>query len=204
MNATPNAFLRLLSRHNRHATWMALSCLLGALLMWQLIVFFFILILLGLTTAVVGDWGGTVPLWIYASAIALAAILLIWGCLDQWMRRYTPIVDRSIIGWHVLGDALLMPVRITFGIWGNLGALILLDGRQKLHAWTVLQAMNRAGKVPAHALGQLDSNSQRLAKSLRALQLLDLIARYQGEDDVYYLVNHQAADPLMVEAGEQS
>ena len=204
MSPTPKAFLRLLSRHNRHVIWMALVCLLGALLVWQLIVFFFILILLGLTTAVLGDWGGSIPLWIYASAIALAAILLVWGCLDQWLRRYTPIVDRSIIGWHVLGDALLMPVRITFGIWGNLGALILFNGRQKLHAWTVIQAMSRAGKVQAHALGQLDSNPQRLEKSLRALQLLDLIARYQGDDDAYYLINHQAAEPLMIKAGEQS
>lgn len=197
MSTPPKAFLRLLAQHNWHATWMAIACLVGALIIWQLIVFFLILILLGLTTAVRGDWGGEVPSWIYVVAVGLAAVLFIWGSVDQWLRRFTPASDRAIIGWHVLGDALLMPVRITFGIWGNLGALILLNPTQKAHAWTVLQAMNRVGKVQTHALGQLDANTHRLERSLRTLQMLDLINHYQGEQDAYYLVNQQIAQNLL-------
>jgi hypothetical protein len=203
MNSPTRAFQRLITKHNWHAIWMSLVCLLGALIIWQLIVFFLFLILLGLTTAVLGDWGEKVPSWIFVTAVGLAMILLIWGSLDQWLRRYSPMSDRSIIGWHVIGDALLMPVRITFGIWGNLGALIFLNRDQKRHAWTVLQAMQRAGKVQSHALGQLDSNPKRLQHSLRTLQLLDLVSRYQVDQDAYYLVNHQRSDSLLLD-GEGS
>jgi len=204
MSQPSRAFQRLITRHNWHVIWMSLVCLIGALIIWQLIVFFLYLILLGLTTAVLGDWGEKVPPWIFVTAVGVALILLIWGSVDQWLRRYTPMTDRSIIGWHVIADALLMPVRITFGIWGNLGALIILSRNQKQHAWTVLQAMQRAGKVPSHALGQLDSNPKRLQHSLGVLQLLDLISRYQLDHDAYYLVNRERADSLLIEGGASS
>lgn len=174
-------------------------CLLGALILWLVIVFFLILILilLGLTTAMLGDWGDAIPQWIYAVAIGLAAFLLVWGSIDQWIRRYSPTRDRAIIGFHVTGDTLLMPVRVTFGIWGNLGALLFLNPRQKMHAWTILQAMQRAGKIPAHALGQLDENTARLNHSVQALQMLNLVSRYPGEPEAYYLVHQEKAQLLM-------
>lgn len=197
MKRPPGEFLRLISKHNRHVVWMALMCLLGALILWHVIIFFLILILLGLTTAVLGDWGDAIPRWIYAVAIGLAAFLLIWGSIDQWIRRYSPTQDRAIIGFHVIGDAMLMPARVTFGIWGNLGALLFLSPRQKVHAWTILQAMQRAGKIPAHAMGQLDENADRLNRSVHALQMLNLVSRYPGELEAYYLVHQEKVQMLM-------
>lgn len=197
MNAPPRAFQQLLTRHNWHAFWMSLVCLLGALILWQVIGFFLYLILLGLTTAVHGDWGDEVPRWIPITAIGSTLVLFIWGSVDEWLRRYAPTSDRAIIGWHVIADALLMPVRVTFGIWGNLGAMVFLSREQKFHVWTVLKAMNRVGKIQAHALGQLDTDPARLQQSLQVLQLLDLVSRYQVDHDAYYLVNHEITSRLM-------
>lgn len=44
MNSPTRAFQRLITKHNWHAIWMSLVCLLGALIIWQLIVFFIFLI----------------------------------------------------------------------------------------------------------------------------------------------------------------
>lgn len=175
---------------------MAGASLLAALLLWNAVFFFFVLILLGLTTAVIGDWGAGVPRWIHLAAGGGAAFLFLWGMLDEGVRRYRGITDRTIIGWHVAGDVLLLPVRITFAIWGNLGAVLMLSPSETYHAWRLLEALRKRRKTHAHELGQLDSRLSRVHRSLEILQILDLVHRFQGREDAWYLVNESAVEPM--------
>lgn len=184
----PAAFRRELRAHNRHAVLLALGSLALALLAWNLAYFFFVLILLGLTTAARGDFGSHIPPWIPASAGGLALILLIWGVLDAYRRRFAPPPDRAILGWHLLGDFLLLPVRLTFAVWGNLDAVRRLDSTALDRAWELLLTIHRAGRANAGALALVEPDPPRLHRLLSTLQFLGYIDLHRGEREWFYAV----------------
>lgn len=192
MKPAPAGFRRLIRAHNVHAITMAALSLVAAVVAWNLAYFFFVLILLGLTTAVRGDEGPTIPPWILASALVCAGLLLVWGLLDRWRHRYAPLSDREIVGLHVFTDFALLPVRLTLAIWGNVGAVVWLEQDGSRRAWALLEAISAAGKAPRSALSLVESDASALQRQLRALQMLACVELHAGRGDWYYSVRGNA------------
>lgn len=186
---TAPAWLRAqLRSHNRHAFGLAALSLASALLAWNLAYFFFALILLGLHTSIHGGIGTEMPTWISASALGLTGVLFVWGGIDQILRRYEGASDRSIVGWHLIGDFLLLPVRLTYAIWGNLTALRRLNAADLERAWELLVSIQRGGKGYLHSLALVEPDTDRLFRIVTTLQMLGLIDLHRGEGDWFYTV----------------
>jgi hypothetical protein len=193
---TPAPFRARIASHNRHAVFLAVCALLGASLLWNLAYFFFVLILLGLTTAVRGDFGPAIPAWIPGTAGILAGILLVWGAADQFFRRFEGPPDRPIIGWHLIREVLLMPVRVTYAVWGNLSAIRQLDHHDIDRAWELLMAIHGAGRARLTELSLVEPNPRQLHKLLEVLQLTGYIDLHQGQDDWFYTVRSVETESL--------
>ncbi len=188
MSAAPAAFCAELRSHNLHALGGAILSLLAAALAWNLAYFFFVLILLGLETSVRGDFGGEIPRWILISALALAGVLFIWGLVDAGQRRFAPPSDRAIIGWHLISDFLLLPVRLTFAIGGNLRAVRLLTSSEIGRAWELVLTIHQQGKARLSTLSLIEADPARLQRLLATLQLLGYIDLHKGKQDWFYSI----------------
>ncbi len=188
MSRAPGAFRAELRSHNRHAAGIAIVSLFAAVIAWNLAYFFFTLILLGLVTSVRGDFGPDTPRWIPGTALALAATLLFWGVIDAHRRRFATASDRPIIGWHLVPDFLLLPVRITFAIGGNFSAIRPLTDAELDHAWELLTSIHRAGQAKIGTLRVVEPDPARLHRLLSTLQLLRYVDLHPGADDWFYSV----------------
>jgi hypothetical protein len=187
MNAT--AWLRVrLRAHNRHAIGLALLALASAVLIWNLVYFFFVFLLLGFLAATRGDIGPLTPEWIPHLAFVLLVLLLLWGVRDQFRHRYEGVSDRPIIGWHVFADFLLLPVRLTFAIWGNISAFRRLSDAELFRAWELLSAVRGNGKGHLNSLTLIEPDTDKLYRLITTLQMLDLIDLHRGEGDWFYTV----------------
>jgi len=192
--------------HNRAAAWLAVVSFVSGLVFWGLAYFFFVLILLGLVTAVRGDQGPEIPPWIPGTAFGLAVILLVWGLVDHLRNRYTRLTDRPIIGWHLIRDFLLLPVRLTFGSFSNLGAVRRLDAMELERAWELLLTIQERGKLPVNALGLIEPDEKRRVRLVSALQLCGIIDLHHVEDDWFYTVRSSEEGSLrkLLAGGEDS
>lgn len=186
--SAPAQFRADLRAHDIHAVGMAVLSLLAAVVVWGLAYFFFVLILLGLVTAARGDTGPEIPRWISETAAGLAILLFVWGICDRIRRRFTPIDDRPIIGWHLGNEFLLLPVRLTFAIGGNLGAARWLNPVEQDRAWELLTVIQRSGRTRVSALTVTEPDPGKLHRLLGALQLAGYIDLHRGEDDWFYSV----------------
>jgi hypothetical protein len=175
-----------LRAHNRAAAWLAIVSFVSGIALWGLAYFFFVLILLGLVTAAKGDQGPEIPRWIPETAFGLAVILLVWGMGDHFRNRYTRLTDRPIIGWHLFRDFLLLPVRLTFGSFANLGAIRRLDAGELERAWELLLMIQERGKVSVSTLGLIESDDRRRLRLVSALQLCGIIDLHHVEEDWFY------------------
>ncbi len=197
MNAAAPAWLRAqLRSHNRHALWLAILSLAAAVLTWNLAYFFFVLILLGAVTSVQGDRGPQIPAWIPGAAFVLAIGLFVWGVVDHLRGRYAGVSDRAIIGWHLLADFLLLPVRLTFAAWGNFRAIRQLNDDEISRAWELLVLIQQHGKARLSALTLVEPDSGRLFRLLNTLQLIDLIDLHRGEGDWFYAMRSNHGEEL--------
>lgn len=174
--------------HNIHALVLGILSLLAAVLAWNLAYFFFVLILLGLVTSARGEPFIEMPWWIPLTAFGLALVLLVWGTLDHFRKRYAGVSDRPIIGWHLFGEFLLLPVRLTFAIWGNLAAIRRLDDSQLARMAELLDAIHHSGKTRLSALTLVEPDAAQLHRLLGVLQFTRLIDLHRGEDDWFYTV----------------
>jgi hypothetical protein len=196
MTPAPAAFRRRFAAHNAHAITVAALSLLAAVVLWSLAYFFFALILLGLTTAARGDWADEMPAWIPATALALAGVLVVWGMIDLWLRRYRGATDRPIVGWHLIGEFLLLPVRVSLAVWGNLSAVRRLDAGEIERAWELLREIQSRGRAPLSSLTLIEPDARRLHRLLTALQFTRYIDLHQGGQDWFYTVRSDQAEPL--------
>ncbi len=186
---TPRRWLRVqLRSHNRHAAGLALLSLASALLAWNLAYFFFVLVLLGFHTAIHGGIGAERPAYVSVSGLGITLVLLVWGWVDQTRHRYDGVSDRSIVGWHLLGDILLLPVRLTYAIWGNLSAIRRLSDADLARAWELLSVIHCSGKGHLHALALVEPDTDRLYELITTLQMLDLVDLHRGEESWFYTV----------------
>jgi len=127
---------------------------------------------------------------------ACVGALLAWGVVDHFRNRFAAATDREIIGWHLLPDFLLLPVRLAFSIWGNLAAIRLLDARELDAARELLGVIRQKRRVPLSSLTLVEPDTRRLFKLVSALQLLDLIDLHRGEDGWFYTIRSTHDDEL--------
>ena len=190
----PREFRSRIASHNRHAIAAVLLCLLGSSALWALGYALIVGITLGFLTSIHGEeaaagtWLLLLPWWIQPTAFACASLLLLWGAIDRRFLRFRPVSDRQIIGWHVLGDVLLAPPRLTFGIWDHLRALIHLNEKQKCEAFALLRHIHHERRCSLSSLGSLLSGPRRLPKLLDALQLIGWIGLLRHDEEWCYII----------------
>ena len=138
----------------------------------------------------------TLPWWMNPAAALLAGLLLAWAAWEARWRRFKPVDDRPVVGWHIFGDIVLAPARMTFGVWNHLAAVIRVDHAEEIEAFDLLRHLYENGKCTASHLGALFSDLSRLRKLLAALQLAGWIDLHRGDDDGFYVVRSDEADDV--------
>jgi len=195
-------FRRRITSHNRHAVIAALLSLAGAWLSWTIAYGLVVGVTIGALTVVhgqeviMGDRLMTLPEWIHPAAMALALVLLVWAAVDERKNRYHPASDRAVVGWHILGDVLLLPARLTFGFGHQLAAIIRLNPAEQEQAIGILHHIYTEKRVPLHSLGAWFPDYSRLRKFLLALQLAGWIDLLRTEDGWIYIVRSTEADEV--------
>ena len=198
----PAEFRRRIRRHNRHAVMMSGLCLLGAWVGWLVAYGLVVGLALGFLTVVegqaviLGEKLVTLPWWMNPTAGLLAGILLAWASREQRWRRFKPVDDRPVVGWHIFGDIVLAPARMTLGVWNHLAAVIRVDHAEEIEAFELLRHLYENGKCTTSHLGALFSDLSRLRKLLAALQLAGWIDLHRGDDDGFYVVRSDEADDV--------
>ena len=195
-------FHRRISSHNRHAVMTALLSLAGAWLGWTIAYGLFVLVILGGLTVghgqevLLGERLMSLPAWIHPSAMAAALVLLVWAAVDERLHRFHPASDRSVVGWHLLGDVLLLPARLTFGVGHQLAAVIRLDQSERIEALDLLHHIYTEKRCPLHSLGAWFPNPGRLRKLLLALQVAGWTDLLRTEEGWIYIVRSTEADEV--------
>ena len=190
----PREFQSRIASHNRHAIAASAFCLLGAWLSWMLAYALVVGLTLGFLTAIHVTQAGEEapplawPWWVHPAALAGAALLLAWGAVDQRCRRFRPVNDRQIIGWHILGDVLLTPARLTFGVWEHLRAMIWLNETQRYEAFELLRHIREERQCSLSSLGSFFTDSTCLPKLLDALQLAGWIGLLLHDGEWCYII----------------
>jgi len=186
-------FHRRIASHNRHAVLASLLSLLGAWLAWTIAYALLAGITLGFLTIVqgqeviAGEKLIAFPAWLHSAALAAALASLVWAAVDERNSRYHPVSDRPVVGWHILGDILLLPARLTFGVGHQLAAIIRLSHSEQQEACDLLHHIHTEKRCPAHSLGAWFANPKRLRKILTALQLAGWIDLLRTEDGWIYI-----------------
>ena len=180
---------RRISSHNAHVVATAILALLGAGLAWTLFYAVAVGLSLGILTilygqeVIAGEMLQSIPIWLHVSAGILAGGLIVWGSIDECLLRYSPPAERAIIGWHVLGDFLLLAPRLTFSVFHHLSALVCIRREDLDLAGDLLVHVYKAKKSPRSTLAFLSHDQSGLERSLRALQLLGWLDKVRIEDD---------------------
>lgn len=196
------AFRRRITSHNRHAVIAAILSLVGAWVGWTVAYGLVVGVTVGALTVahgqevLMGERLMTLPAWIHPAALILALMLLVWAAVDEKTRRYHPASDRAVVGWHILGDVLLLPARLTFGVGHQLAAIIRLNSAEEEQALELLHHISTEKRAPLHSLGAWFPHPVRLRKLLLALQLAGWIDLLRTEDGWIYIVKSTEADEV--------
>jgi len=195
-------FRRRISSHNRHAVIAAVLSLLGAWVTWTVAYGLFVGAILGALTVahgqevLLGERLMSVPAWLHQAALAAALLLLIWAAVDERLNRFHPASDRAVVGWHILGDVLLLPPRLTFGFGHQLAAIIHLSHSERIEAYELLRHIHSEKRCLLHSLGAWFPDTRRLRKLLLALQLAGWIDLLRTEDGWIYIVKSTEAEEV--------
>lgn len=189
MSEVPEGFRARIAEHNRQCVLAAIVSLLGGWLVWTCLAAVYTGAVLLLDTVRTGDTNLLrPPFWYLPAGVVLIVVLFAWAGIDRWKRRFRPLADRSIIGWHLIPDVLLLPARVTLAVWDHLAARIVLTRRESAEAWRLLCAIGAVDRVPASSLALEFPDARLLSRLLAALQLVGWIDLLPGEEDWYYRV----------------
>jgi hypothetical protein len=205
-------FHQRVASHNRHAIIAAFLSLLGAWVTWAIAYALAAGVTLGVLTVVygqeviAGEMLLTLPAWMNPAALILALVLLVWAAVDERSTRYHPLTDRPVVGWHLLGDILLLPARLTFGIGHQLFAVIRLNRFAQAEAIEVLRHIHAEKRCAAHSLGAWFPDQRRLRKILAALQVVGWIDLLRTEEGWIYIERSNEAAELaaMFDAADEA
>ena len=202
-------FRQRISSHNRHAVIAALLSLVGAWIGWSIAYGLFVGVILGALTVangqevLLGERLMSLPEWIHPAAMSAALVLLVWASVDERLNRFHPTSGRAVIGWHILGDVLLLPARLTFGVGHQLATVIRLNHPGQIEALDLLHHIFTEKRCPLHSLGAWFPEAGRLRKLLLALQMAGWIDLLRTEDGWIYIVRSAEADDVAAIFGEE-
>ena len=197
-----------ISSHNRHVVVSAALSLIGAWLAWTLAYALVVGLTLGALTVVrgqeviAGEALLSLPPWLHPAALALALASLVWEAAAERRARFRPASDRPVIGWHIIGDIVLLPARLTFAIGHQLASLVFLGSAGREEALDLIGHIRAERRCPAHSLGARFPDRRRLEKSLFALQVLgwiDLLRADQGWD---FILRSSASEEIAALFGD--
>jgi len=189
MTEVPPVFLKSITDHNRHCWISAILSWVGAFVCWLIFTAVYVGFVLLVETMRTGDATiGTPPGWMIPVGCGIAVTMLVIASVDRWHRRFRPPSDRSIIGWHLLPEVLLLPAKLTFAIWDYLGARLKPSPWELSESWRLLEMITHRKRVPASTFGQEFGDPDLLPKLLTILQYTGWVDSARGEDDWYYYV----------------
>lgn len=183
------AIQQRITSHNWHVTTVAFFSLLGASVLWTVLYALSVGLALGFLTilygqeVIAGNVLQTIPHWLNIAAGGLAVALFCWAAMDEHLLRYRPPPERAIIGWHVLGDFLLLAPRLTFAVMHHLSAFVMLRAGDAAVAAQVLEHVHAVHKCPRSSLAFVTGNADCVARILRALSLIGWMATVRISDD---------------------
>lgn len=126
------------------------------------------------------------PAWMDKVLIGTALFSIVWAAAASWRRRYRPVRDRPILGWHLIPDFLLLPARMTLSIARHLGARIRVTDAELHEAWQFLVEVHRSGRLPRSSIPSLSAAPRSLWKCVEILQVLGWIDLHQGSEGFFY------------------
>ncbi len=204
----PKQFQKRISLHNRHAFSAAVLSLFGAWLGWMILYGLVMGVLLTVLTlrhsqeVLLGERLLSLPWWIHPVVVSAGFVLLLFAAIGQARRRYRPVDDRPVIGWHNFSDILLLPARLTLAVWSHFGAVIHLGRPHQREAFELLQFIYETGRVPVSSLGAVFPNRNRLQKNLAALQLAGWIDFRPGNPEPCYVIPSSESDEVTAMVAE--
>ena len=187
-------FRQRIASHNRHAVVAAGLSLLGAWVAWSIAYALFVGFILGFLTVVhgqeviTGERLMSFPAWVPFAALAAAFLLLVWGAVDERLKRFQPVDDRPVVGWHLPGEFLLLPARLTFGVANQLASIIRLSAAEQTEACSLLRHIHEEKRCLQHSLGAWFPDARQLQKLLLCLQLVGWIDLLHTEGGWIYIV----------------
>lgn len=185
----PVVFKSRLAEYNRHCWLAAAFSALGASLAWLFIFTIYTGAVLLLETVRTGSTEYfRPPSWYMPVGFSGVGVIFVLAALDRWRKRYRPLRDRPIIGFHLFAEVILLPARMTFAIWDHLRARVVLSREERAEAWRLLAEILSMGRADSSRLSMEFPQARELGKLLMALQATDWIDLHRGEDDWFYRV----------------
>ena len=139
------------------------------------------------------------PAWFAVGAMGMMALASFAG------RRIhaAKLRERRLYVLWVAYELFMMIPNVTFGIWGNLRAIVRLPPREALRAWRVLDHIGKLGGrlAIAHVASEMEE-PETLPRILVVLQIAELLGVRENEDGwFYYLQNREAIPQLAMHTG---
>lgn len=193
----PRVFLKRFAEHNRSCWAAAIFSLAGAFLAWLLIFALYTGAVLLIETLRTGDTNlQKTPPWYYPAGAIVVALIFLGALIDRWRKRYRPVVDRAIIGFHLAPEVLLLPARLTLAIWDHLHARVTLSRAERAEAWRLLLEIHEMKRADSARLAYEFPDLEQLGKLLLSLQLTEWIDLHRGEEDWFYRLRSDQ-EPLL-------
>ena len=183
----PAALNAQIAEHNRSCWIAAALSLWCAVLAWALAG----AVYRGLVVLVEALCGGKpteLPIWFLAVGLCAVVALLVAGLINRRRERFNPVSDRSILGWHLIAEVLLLPARATFLVWDQLAATIVLSRAERAETCALMRTILGLKRANRSLLARDFPDPGRLSKMLLALQFAGWIDLHRGEEDFYYRV----------------
>ena len=179
------AFVRRAHFHNITVVIAAVLSAAAAAVVWFFLYFGGQWAILSFRTSVEGETARLpedYDLWFgFLLSVSLLTVL-VW----RWTHPPRPPQDRPILGWHLVGEFLLLPGWLILACSDQCAAWQSLSRGRLLTAWQLLQAFARQPKWPEPHLPQLGLDAGELPQALRLLQYLGLIDLHRGRPYWFY------------------
>jgi hypothetical protein len=183
----PAALNAQIAEHNR-SCWMAAALSLWcAALAWALAVATY-RGLVALVETLCGGKPTELPSWFLPVGLCGVVVLLATALINRRRQRFNSVSDRSIIGWHLIAEILLLPARATLLVWDHVDARIVLSEAERAEAWALMRTILGLKRAHRSLLARDFPDPGRLSKMLMALQFAGWIDLHRGEEDFYYRI----------------
>lgn len=187
---------RAVRSFNRHCWVAAMGSFFLALGAWVLVFGLYGGFALLIHTARLGvdaSW----PRWLLPGFALIVIVLFFCATVSVLLRRWHPLPERKILGWHIIGDVVLLPPRLTFAVFDNIDARIKLTAYEETEAALLAERIARDGRTYASHLGQYFPDETLRRKALAALQILGYVDKIREDEDwFYYIVSTREAELL--------